>query len=194
MYTVNDNLEATIKAIYKHSTAEYKGEKTTITIGNHCRVFTGKKDVNQSLPSGKNKFYSCSPTPSYSNEAIYEGKAVLVAGNGSFTGRTTFVNEAFDLYQRTYAITPLEDGNLICLIYAALQTDFQNSLQSKLHGSAIPYIVYGDLADFSFEITPNYTIIGNQIAELLEQILRNNSEIERLLKLCDVIATSMSRR
>ena len=42
-----------------------------------CNVFTGKKDVNQSFPVGKYPFFSCSPTHTYSNEAIYDGEAII---------------------------------------------------------------------------------------------------------------------
>ena len=121
---INDNLEESLKAMYKHISSEAIGDKITITVGDFCKVFTGKKDVNQAIPNGINRFYSCSPTPAYSNDAIYTGKAILVAGNGSFTGRTIFVDEAFDLYQRTYAITPVNpEGCEIFLIYAGRLTD-----------------------------------------------------------------------
>lgn len=167
----------------------------SIVVGEHCKVFTGKKDVNQAIPNGRNKFYSCSPTPAYSNDAIYEGKAILVAGNGSFTGRTIFVDEAFDLYQRTYALTPLsKDDPALFLIYAGLQSDFQNDLHTKLHGSAIPYIVYGDLADFSIEVNLEYEKCCKQISLLLNEILRNKTEIDELTALEGVITSSISSR
>lgn len=192
---INRNLEETIKAMYRRLSSEAIGDKITITIGDYCKVFTGKKDVNQAIPDGKNKFYSCSPTPAYSNDAIYTGKAILVAGNGSYTGRTIYVDEAFDLYQRTYALTPFDpEGCEVFLIYAAMQTDFQNQLHSKLHGSAIPYIVYGDLANFSFEIETNYTKTANKIGLLLYKIIENNNEIEILVKLEGVITSSISSR
>ena len=72
-------------------------------LGDYCNIFTGRKEVNQALEKGKYKFYSCSPNYKFSNDKLYEGKAILIAGNGSYTGRTIFVNEAIDLYQRTYA-------------------------------------------------------------------------------------------
>lgn len=82
---------------------------------NFCRIFTGKKDVNQALEKGKYKFFSCSPNYKYSNEKIYEGKAILISGNGSYTGRTILVNDAIDLYQRTYAC--VLKNNLNCIEY-----------------------------------------------------------------------------
>ena len=71
-------------------------------IKDFMRIFTGKKDVSKAIP-GKYKFFSCAPEPITSNEYIYDGAAVLVSGNGSYTGRVSFYKGKFDLYQRTYA-------------------------------------------------------------------------------------------
>ena len=191
---INDNLEASISVIFKKITTESSAEKAHIVVRDHCRIFTGKKDVNQASSSGKNKFYSCSPVPAYSDDFIYQGKAILVAGNGSFTGRTIYVDEAFDLYQRTYAMVPItnEDEEFLYMIYAAMQSDFQQTLQSKLHGSAIPYIVYGDLADYSFDVDVNWPFYAKRISTMLGSILKNKAEIESLKKLCGVVLSSIS--
>jgi type I restriction enzyme S subunit len=179
--------------LYRKATSDDSDDKVTIRVSDYCKVFTGKKDVNQAVENGKNRFYSCSPTPARSNDAIYEGKAILVAGNGSYTGRTTYVDEAFDLYQRTYALTPFEtECPELFLIYAALQTDFQEQIESKLHGSAIPYIVYGDLADFSFDIVSNYSTLASYIETLVYKSLKNILEIEQLSNLAGLMLSSIS--
>ena len=190
---MNSIQEEVIKTLYRKATADSDNEKVTIVVSDYCRVFTGKKDVNQAVADGKNRFYSCSPTPARSNDAIYEGKAILVAGNGSYTGRTTYVDEAFDLYQRTYALTPINKNcHELFLIYAALQTDFQEQIESKLHGSAIPYIVYGDLADFCFDIDCEYVSIANNIKDLIYCSIKNNLEIEQLSSLANLLLCSLS--
>lgn len=79
------------------------------TIGEFCDIITGKKDVNESLNEGKYRFFSCSPDPYYSNEFIAKGPVALIAGNGSYTGRVTYYDKEFDLYQRTYACLPKKD-------------------------------------------------------------------------------------
>ena len=58
-------------------------------IKDFMRIFTGKKDVSKAVP-GNYKFFSCAPEPITSNEYIYDGYAVLVSGNGSYTGRVGF--------------------------------------------------------------------------------------------------------
>ena len=187
---LNAELEKLISTIYINNTRDYEGEKTVIKVEDYCKIFTGKKDVNKALQEGKNHFYSCSPEPLFSNESVYEGLAILVAGNGSYTGRTTIVNEAFDLYQRTYAITPFEkDNEIMYLIYAAMQTDFQEQLKSSLHGSAIPYIVYSDLAEFSFEVTTDIGKISNVIKSFVDIKLKNIEEIIELKKISKILLT-----
>ena len=91
-----------------------------------CRVFTGKKDVNQTVPDGKYAFFSCSPDTFKSNDYIYDGKAILVAGNGSYTGRTRYFEGKFDLYQRTYAIVSMKnDSEFLYYLYTRFKFDFE---------------------------------------------------------------------
>ena len=123
----------------------------TGTIGEFCKIFTGKKDVNESLPSGKYRFFSCAPGYFYSDEYISKGPAVLIAGNGSYTGRVSFYNKEFDLYQRTYACVMRENYEpLIYCIYAILKCSFEKKFSGGSRGTSIPYIVRGDVENFTF--------------------------------------------
>ena len=192
---INENLEKTAQAIYRKNTKEFIGDKITVTVEDYCNIFTGKKDVNQALESGKYKFFSCSPIYLYSNDFIYDGKAVLVAGNGSYTGRTTFVDEAFDLYQRTYAITPKNKfDKMIYMICMSFKTDFQKNMEQKLHGSAIPYIVYDNLAKHSFDLNSKWENDAEIIEKILKDIKENELELIKLnqLKQLDVSQISQS--
>ena len=146
-------------------------------IEDFCRIFTGKKDVNQSLDFGKYKFFSCAPGYRFSNEKLYEGKAILISGNGSYTGRTIFVNDAFDLYQRTYAVV-LKTDNTDCLEYIFYTAKRFLSLKvgGGTHGSAIPYIVYDDIAKECF---PFCETAIEKFQKLIIQILSRISRIEK---------------
>lgn len=117
------------------------------SIDDYCRIFTGKKDVNQSLGEGKYKFFSCAPDHRYSNEMLFDGKAIIISGNGSYTGRTIFVNCAFDLYQRTYAVVQsIDSDNNLEYIYCSVKRFLHTKVSGGTHGSAIPYIIYNDIA------------------------------------------------
>ena len=110
-------------------------------------IFTGKKDVSKVTP-GDYLFFSCAPNPISSNEFIYDGEIVLVSGNGSYTGRVSYYNGKCDLYQRTYGCI-LRNGfkDYYPWFYSYMKFYFQPLYTGGKHGSAIPYIVYSDLAD-----------------------------------------------
>ena len=185
---INDNLESQISTLYFNQ----KGDNSFV-VSDRCRIFTGKKDVNQASSVGRYKFFSCSPFYLYSDDYIYDGKAVLVAGNGSYTGRTTFVDEKFDLYQRTYGIVPNDkNDDIIYLVYAAMSTEFIRKIKESLHGSAIPYIVYNDIAQFVIFYDNNPQVVCNKIGVLLNAIIKNNTEINALTNLQRTLLCRMS--
>ena len=145
-------------------------------VDDYCRIFTGKKDVNQALDKGKYKFYSCAPSYRYSNEKLYEGKAILISGNGSYTGRTILVDEPFDLYQRTYACVNNTSDDIIIYIFYSLIKFFVPRVQGGTHGSAIPYIVYDDIAKHKVLID---NIIIKKFISLIQSIQKRVLDIHK---------------
>ena len=149
-----------------------------------CRVFTGKKDVNQTVPDGKYSFFSCSPDTFKSNEYIYDGKAILVAGNGSYTGRTRYFEGKFDLYQRTYAIvSKIDDADFLYYLYTRFKFDFEKIYSGGTRGSAIPYIVMKDLTRYKFfyeeEIVKRYISIIKPIFHQIDILNEENITLSR---------------
>ncbi|MCS2386126.1 restriction endonuclease subunit S [Bacteroides thetaiotaomicron] len=206
---INDNLEAMAKQLYDYWFVQfdfpnedgkpYKSSggamvwneklKREIPQGwNDCkikdfmRIFTGKKDVSKAVP-GNYKFFSCAPEPISSNEYIYDGYAVLVSGNGSYTGRVGFYKGKFDLYQRTYACVLDEDKHNISFFYYTLRYLFQPIYSGGKHGSSIPYIVLGDLADFRFAFNETIcTKFVDATKPMFDEQLLQQKEIEALTK------------
>ena len=206
---INDNLEAMAKQLYDYWFVQfdfpneegkpYKSSggamvwneklKREIPQGwNDCkikdfmRIFTGKKDVSKAVP-GNYKFFSCAPEPISSNEYIYDGYAVLVSGNGSYTGRVGFYKGKFDLYQRTYACVLDEDEHNISFFYYTLRYLFQPIYSGGKHGSSIPYIVLGDLADFRFAFNETIcTKFVDAAKPMFDEQLLRQKEIEALTK------------
>ena len=206
---INDNLEAMAKQLYDYWFVQfdfpneegkpYKSSggsmvwndklKREIPKGwNDCkikdfmRIFTGKKDVSKAVP-GNYKFFSCAPEPISSNEYIYDGYAVLVSGNGSYTGRVGFYKGKFDLYQRTYACVLDEDVHNISFFYYTLRYLFQPIYSGGKHGSSIPYIVLGDLADFRFAFNETIcTKFVDATKPMFDEQLLRQKEIEALTK------------
>ena len=151
-------------------------------IKDFMRIFTGKKDVSKAMP-GIYKFFSCAPEPISSNEYLYDGYAVLVSGNGSYTGRVGFYKGKFDLYQRTYACVLDEDEHNISFFYYTLRYLFQPIYSGGKHGSSIPYIVLGDLADFRFAFNETIcTKFVDAAKPMFDEQLLRQKEIEVLTK------------
>ena len=151
-------------------------------IKSFMRIFTGKKDVSKAIP-GPYKFFSCAPEPITSDEYIYDGAAVLVSGNGSYTGRVNFYKGKMDLYQRTYACVVKEDESTIPFFYYTLRYLFQPIFSGGKHGSSIPYIVLGDLADFMFAYNVDVVkLFVENISAIFNKRIVLQQEIENLTK------------
>jgi type I restriction enzyme S subunit len=133
-----------------------------------CNIFTGKKDVNQTTSDGCYPFFSCAPTPYRSSEFIFDGKAIIVAGNGSFTGRVSCFSGKFDLYQRTYACALIGEDVDFVYLYFYMKAYFEPKFMGGTRGSSIPYIVKGDLADFKV-VLPSLDK-QQQIASILKSL------------------------
>lgn len=184
---INDNLLELIKTLYiekiKNNNDINFEEKT---LDEFCNIFTGKKNANASEENGQYKFFTCAPEPLSINSYIYDGPAVIVAGNGAYTGRTNFYNGKFDLYQRTYGITTNND--YIYLFYAMIYTDLQNAIMGGTHGSAIPYIVMNDIAKFKVKYNKElFDELSQEIKVLLLKIKSNEAQNETLEQLRDTL-------
>lgn len=121
-------------------------------LGDFCFIFTGKKNASSGIKNGKYKFFTCGDKPLSINSYIYDGAAIIISGNGSYTGRTTFFKGKFDLYQRTYAcaIKPSFNNNYIYGLYEFVNSELTSKISGGTHGAAVPYIVMSDLTGFTF--------------------------------------------
>lgn len=160
------------------------------SLGDFCNVFTGKKNTNQAIEKGLYPFFSCAPEPLASNDAIFNGKAIIIAGNGSYTGRTSFYNGGFDLYQRTYACTIREQDkeNLMIFFYHMMKQFFEPTKMGGTRGSSIPYIVMGDITHQKFPYSEDWLIrFSNIVNSMMDRKLRIDKENSRLSLLRDTL-------
>lgn len=203
---INDNLEQQAQALFKSWFVDFepfrdgefveselglipKGWRVG-TLGELCNVFTGKKDVKQSKPIGLYPFFSCSPNHTYSNEYIYDGPSIIIAGNGSYTGRTSFYFGKFDLYQRTYACIIKEGFNekIISFLYYMMKCLFEPVKMGGTRGSSIPYIVMNDIVLQKFALDNSLVEKYSDFAyNVMKQIQQNNQESRRLATLRDTL-------
>lgn len=203
---INSDLEEMAQAIFKNWFVDFEPFKDgkfvdselgmipegweVGSLGDFCNVFTGKKNTNQAIEKGLYPFFSCAPEPLASNDAIFSGKAIIIAGNGSYTGRTSFYNGGFDLYQRTYACTIREQDkeNLMIFFYHMMKQFFEPVKMGGTRGSSIPYIVMGDITQQKFPYSEEWLIrFSNIVNSMMDRKLRIDKENSRLSLLRDTL-------
>ena len=155
-----------------HETAEFenglpKGWRIE-KVGTVCDIITGKKDANEATGNGKYPFFTCARETTLStDEYILDTDAVLISGNGSYTGLVKKYSGKFDLYQRTYALFNFVDIEWLYL-YWTFKTQFEREYMGGSHGSAIPYITKPNIEKFKIIVpTPN---LQRRSQELFERI------------------------
>lgn len=127
-------------------------------LGLLCKIITGKKDVNEAKGDGKYPFFTCSrETNIFTDEYILDGNAILISGNGSYTGFVKKYSGKFDLYQRTYALFGLKK-HLWLYLYWAMKINFEREFMGGSRGSAIPYITKPNIEKFEI-VVPNENLL-----------------------------------
>lgn len=186
---INNNLyeiskQLLLKYLYENSSSE------EVNISALLNVFTGKKNANETSPTGKYKFFSCAPESLLADTYLYDGAAIIVAGNGAYTGRTRFYDGKFELYQRTYGLT-LKEGlekNNIYGLYVFMKFIFEPDKMGGTHGSAIPYIVLSDLTDYKLRYNRNeFDMFSNLVSSNIKMIHENEKFNEKLSQLRDAL-------
>ena len=188
-FIINNNLEQQADALYKTFFSHKFGTKGKIvTLDEYCSIFTGKKNANASIAGGKYKFFTCAPDALQIDTYIFDGNAIIVSGNGAYTGRTRFFSGKFDLYQRTYACTVLDglNSDYIFPLYWFVKLELSKKIMGGTRGSAIPYIVMNDLAKFEFIYNEEtFTEYMPIFKSLTEAIQANEFENENLAQIRD---------
>lgn len=184
---INANLE---QQMYTLVEQDILNIETKISLDEFCNVFTGRKNANEFEKNGVNKFFTCGPEALTINSFIYNGPAIIVSGNGAYTGRTRFYKGKFDLYQRTYACTIKENikSDYIYILYPILKLQLEKKLMGGTHGSAIPYIVMNDIAKFQVPFNePVFNKIAPICEAIIDKIQANEAENEKLSQLRDTL-------
>lgn len=184
---INNNLEQQMYALVEQ---DIWNIETKISLDEFCNVFTGRKNANEFEKNGVNKFFTCGPEALTINSFIYDGPAIIVSGNGAYTGRTRFYNGKFDLYQRTYACTIKENikSDYIYILYPILKLQLEKKLMGGTHGSAIPYIVMNDIAKFQVPFNERvFNKIAPMCKAMIDKIQANEAENEKLSALRDTL-------
>lgn len=192
---LNNNLEQQAEALYQaYFSPKSETNGKIVTLDEYCSIFTGKKNANASVDGGKYKFFTCAPDALQIDSYIFDGNAIIVSGNGAYTGRTRFYSGKFDLYQRTYACTLFDTINpdYIFPLYWFVKLELSKKIMGGTRGSAIPYIVMNDLAKFEFVYNEEiFTKYMPTFKSLTETIQANEFENETLAQIRDTLLPNL---
>ena len=139
-------------------------------------ITTGKRDANFATENGKYTFFTCSDKVFKGDEKSFEGKSILLAGNGNFNVKA--YNGEFDAYQRTYVIQPKNELNF-GLGYLSVKV-MSDHLSKSSAGSIVKFITISDVENISFFKQNDVDIEIFNI--LLEKILLLQKENEELIR------------
>lgn len=121
-------------------------------IGDICKIITGKKDANEATGDGDFPFFTCArETNVYTNEYFLDANAIIISGNGSYTGFVKKYAGKFDLYQRTYALYDFQNIGWL-YVYWFMKIGFEREFMGGSRGSAIPYITKPNIEKYKILI------------------------------------------
>ncbi|MFP6120527.1 restriction endonuclease subunit S [Helicobacter pylori] len=151
------------------------------TLGELTQLKVGNKNANHSSNQGKYPFFTCSNNPLRCETYQFEGKHIIISGNGNFY--VTHYDGKFDAYQRTYIVNP-NNPNHYVLIYLFVKS-YTNYLKLQSRGSIIKFITKSDIENIKI-VLPNlktYTKWNN----VLKMIENNNQSTQTLTALRDFL-------
>ncbi|GAA8332921.1 hypothetical protein HpBT203_10810 [Helicobacter pylori] len=151
------------------------------TLGELTQLKVGNKNANHSSNQGKYPFFTCSNNPLRCETYQFEGKHIIISGNGNFY--VTHYDGKFDAYQRTYVVNP-NNPNHYVLIYLFVKS-YTNYLKLQFRGSIIKFITKSDIENIKI-ILPNLKTYAkwNNVLKMIE---KNNQSTQTLTALRDFL-------
>jgi len=144
------------------------------------QILTGKEDANFATKKGIYPFFTCGDEVLRCDNYVFDGKAVLLAGNGNFNIK--LFEGKFNAYQRTYVLIPYEP-KYYTIVYLALQ-DRVKSLANGSRGSIVKFITKGDIEGISIALPGNgFDYFYSQLNELTSRIEKASEEVRKLQEL-----------
>lgn len=144
------------------------------------QIATGKRDANFGTENGQYDFWTTANSPIKADEFSFEGKAILIAGNGNFY--VNFTEGKFEAYQRTYVIQSEDENMLIFMYMACLQS--VEKLRKGSNGSIIKYITIGDVnniaSPYNKKVVNEFVRIYSPLIDLISKNKRQNQELTQL--------------
>jgi type I restriction enzyme S subunit len=121
-------------------------------LGDVVEIKTGKIDANRAVPNGKYPFFTCAREISRIDDAPFNGKVVLVAGNGDLNVK--YYEGKFNAYQRTYILRSKSEEILFPKYLFWFMEHYIFELRTLAIGTTIKYIKLGNLMDAKISLPP----------------------------------------
>ena len=128
-------------------------------------VQTGKHDANHSDVNGKYTFFTCAYMPLRCNTKRFEGKCLVLPGNGANVGEVFYYDGEFDAYQRTYVISEIKVNERY--LYYYMKYSWRDINLNKQYGSATNFLKIGNFKDY--EVSYPSSEEQKEIVEILDQ-------------------------
>ncbi|MGL2604150.1 restriction endonuclease subunit S [Helicobacter pylori] len=144
------------------------------TLGELTQLKVGNKNANHSSNQGKYPFFTCSNNPLKCETYQFEGKHIIISGNGNFY--VTHYDGKFDAYQRTYVVNP-NNPNHYVLIYLFVKS-YTNYLKLQSRGSIIKFITKSDIENIKI-VLPNLKIYTkwNNVLKMIENNMQSTQTL-----------------
>ena len=149
-------------------------------LGEILDIVTGRQDANFATINGNYKFFTCGDKVLNCDTYEFEGKAILLAGNGNFNVK--MYNGKFNAYQRVYVLIP-KNEIFYSVLYLLIQKEIEKLTKSS-NGSIIKFITKGDVANIQIIDAKNDNLY-NKLNNLFEKVTINNQQIQHLQFLRD---------
>jgi type I restriction enzyme S subunit len=133
------------------------------SLGDVVEIKTGKIDANKAVPDGRYPFFTCAREVSRIDDAPFNGKVVLVAGNGDLNVK--YYEGKFNAYQRTYILKSKNEEILFPKYLFWFMEHYIFELRTLAIGTTIKYIKLGNLIDAKISL-PSVNIQKQIVLEI----------------------------
>ncbi|MGU8425898.1 restriction endonuclease subunit S [Clostridium perfringens] len=157
-----------------------------IKVKDICDIKTGKYDANHSKEDGKYKFFTCALLPMKADTYSFDGKLVMLPGNGANLGEVMYYEGKIEAYQRTYV---LHNINIEAkFLYYFLKLNWKKYILRRQIGSATNYMKLEDILNFE---VPNISLdMQKKIIDILDGAQRLIDKRKKQIEELDLLVKS----
>jgi type I restriction enzyme S subunit len=145
------------------------------SVGQLCKVETGKRDANEGNDYGQFHFFTTAKKTGRIETYRWDCDALLIAGNANI-GNVKQYSGKFDAYQRTYVLTHFRQDVEVRYLYFALSDTLNFYLNANKNVAAMTYIVLKTLVDFEVPVPP--LEVQREIVSILDKFTQLEAELE----------------